>query len=178
MLIDFQQGILPPPSRLIVLLLAAVCLSEVHKAQSADILVIGDTRLKPVVQMIDGIKKSVNKKVPVYSPSEIRSGKLSQIVINKNAHTVIALGSEAIREALTLPDSITVLYDMVILPLDIKRANTAGTYMGTPIKEYIDIIAKYLPAPKDLGFIASFPVLKALGSNDLPPPVITYQHHP
>ena len=43
--------------RLVVMLLIAVSLCGGHEARSAEVLVVGDTRLKPVVEVIAGIRE-------------------------------------------------------------------------------------------------------------------------
>ncbi len=53
---------------------------------------------------------------------------------------VIALGREALAEALTLPPSIPVIYDMVVTPPAINRPNTVGFYMATPSSEYAELV--------------------------------------
>ena len=117
-----------------ILLIAAVCLCGVSEARSAEVVVVGDTRLTPVVQVIAGIREAMEMQVAVYTPSEVKARKLSSIVRKEGARSVIALGRESISEALKLPTSVTVLYALVILPPQINRPNTAGIYMGTPIK--------------------------------------------
>jgi hypothetical protein len=149
------------------LLVILTCLCGVAQAGPAEVLVVGDTRLKPVTLMVAGIKEVLDRKVPVYTPDKAR-GKLSAIVNKHAARIVIALGREAIGEALTLPTSVTVLYGLVILPPRIDRPNTAGMYMGTPIKEYLDLVASYLPGLKNICVIASPQVLEVLDRSDQP----------
>ena len=150
------------------MLLIAVCLCGANEARAAEVVVVGDTRLKPVVQVIAGIREAMEKQVAVYAPSEVKAGKLSSIVRQQNARTVIALGRESISEALKLPTSVTVLYALVILPPRIDRPNTAGLYMGTPIKEYLNLVASYLPSLKNICVIASPKVLNVLDHTDQP----------
>ncbi len=154
-------------SRFVPLLLILTCLCGVAQAGPAEVLVVGDTRLKPVTLMVAGIKEVLDRKVPVYTPDKAR-GKLSAIVNKHAARIVIALGREAIREALTLPTSVTVLYGLVILPPRIDRPNTAGMYMGTPIKEYLNLVATYLPGLKNISVIATPRVLEVLDRSNLP----------
>ena len=154
--------------RLVVMLLIAVSLCGGHEARSAEVLVVGDTRLKPVVEVIAGIKEVLEMQVAVYAPSEMKAEKLASIVRNEGARTVIALGQESISEAIQLPTSVTVLYALVILPPHINRPNTAGMYMGTPIKEYLKIVDSYLPALKRICVIASPEVLELLDKSNQP----------
>ncbi|MBW2467012.1 MAG: hypothetical protein JRF02_06895 [Deltaproteobacteria bacterium] len=144
------------------LLLFVVCLCFANEARPAEVIVVGDTRLKPVVEVIAGIRSSVKKEIEVYAPSETRAGKLSKIVKQEGALTVIALGQESLEEALSLPPEITVLYTLVILPPKTSRQNTTGVYMGTPIREYLKVIDSYLPDLKKISVIGSPEVLEVL----------------
>ena len=162
MLIRLLQFIVLPTSRFLPLLVIAICFCGANQARSAEVLVIGDKRLKPVVQLIDGIQEVIETKVPVYTSAEVRAGKLTSIVTQQGARIVIALGRESLREALSLPTSITVLYALVILPPNINRLNTAGMYMGTPINEYLEMIDTYLPDLKKISVIGRPEVLKVL----------------
>ncbi|MCB2180610.1 MAG: ABC transporter substrate-binding protein [Desulfobulbaceae bacterium] len=153
--------------RFIVLLFLATLLCGTSKAGKNEVLVVGDTRLKPVVQIIEGIEDAMDRHVPVFSPQKAK-GKLANLVKQHGARTVIALGRQSIDEALTLPSSITVLYDLVILPLSIDRPNTAGLYMGTPIKEYLKLVKAYLPDLKKICVIASPQVLSVLDDSAVP----------
>jgi len=153
--------------QLVALLLITICLCVRSAAGSDELLVVGDMRLKPVVQMVAGIEDAMDRRVQVYSPTEVK-GKLSALVEQHEARTVIALGRQSIKEALTLPSSITVLYNLVILPPHIDRPNTAGLYMGTPIKEYLSLITTYLPDLRKICVIASPQVLSVLDNNAVP----------
>jgi len=143
-------------------MLIAGCCCGVRDAGAAEVLVVGDTRFKPVVQVVAGIQEAMAMEVAVYPLSEVVAGDLTDIVRNEGARTVIALGGKSIRVALKLPTSITVLYALVILPPEIDRPNTAGMYMGTPIREYLNLVASYLPELKNISVIASPQVLELL----------------
>ena len=149
------------------LLLLALLLCGVSKTEARDLLVVGDTRLRPVVQVIAGVKQEVSARVLVYTPAEVR-GKLDKVIRQHRIQTVIVLGRESIREALSLPSSVTVLYALVIMPPEIDRPNTAGLYMGTPIRKYVEMIATYLPEIKRISVIATPKVLALLDSDSSP----------
>lgn len=167
MFIRFRKFIKPPILLVTLLLLTVIGYCGVNIADAAEVLVIGDKRLKPVVQMVSGIENAMDGRVPVYSPIEA-NGKISVLVKQHAARTVIALGRQSIAEAMTLPPSITVLYNLVILPPHIDRPNTAGMYMGTPIKEYLKLIITYLPDLKKICVIANPQVLSVLDNNNVP----------
>ena len=155
-------------SRLVILILTASCLcgcANATAAGQADVIVIGNTGLKPVVEVIAGIESAMKSQVPVYAPAEIK-GKLSALVKKRGTRTVIALGREAINESFKLPTSVTVLYSLVILPPVSDRPNTAGLYMGTPVREYLNIVKTYLPCIKHVCVIASSRVLDVLDRVD------------
>ena len=124
--------------------------------QATDVLVIGDSRLKPVVEILSGIAKTLKTPLKTYSPSRVR-GTLEAVAAEEHAKVVVALGREAIAEALRLPASVLVIYDLVVVPPVITRPNTTGFYMATPAREYAEFVASHL---RDLTRIA------VLGSRD------------
>ncbi|MBI5556149.1 MAG: hypothetical protein HY885_00765 [Deltaproteobacteria bacterium] len=156
--------------RFVVLLLAVPCICGADARGNNEVLVVGDTRLKPVVQVIAGIEEIMGRKVVVYAPDEV-DGKLASLVEQHAARAVIALGRPSIDQALTLPPSVIVLYDLVVLPPPIDRPNTAGMYMGTPIREYLHLVSTYLPHLKNICVIASPGVVRLL--NDADPSQVT-----
>lgn len=131
---------------------------------AADVLIIADAHLKPVMDVTRGMRKTMHASINTYSPEDVR-GNLPALLQSERARVVVALGHEALAEALTLPSSIPVIYDMVVTPSAISRANTAGFYMATPAGEYADLIRKYLPALKHVAMVASRDFLNILSSN-------------
>jgi len=153
--------------RLQVLLLTfAVSLSFASSSESAEVIVIGDTQLAPVVNIISGIREQLDSSLKIYSPADIR-GRLQDVAIKENSKVVIALGKEAIGDAMLLPTTYTVIYDLVVTPPSISRPNTTGFYMATPVKEYVSITRRYLPSVKQLAVIGSPALMKTLeGTED------------
>lgn len=127
------------------LVLLSACLSF-----AAEVLVVADTKLKPVVEIISGIRKTLKAPTKIYLPSQVK-GTLNEVVAEEQARVVVALGREALLEALRLPPSVLVIYDLVVIPPAIARPNTTGFYMATPAKEYTDFISNHL---RDLSHIA------------------------
>ncbi|HEY4744080.1 MAG TPA: ABC transporter substrate binding protein, partial [Desulfuromonadaceae bacterium] len=78
---------------------------------------------------------------------------------------VIALGREALAEALRLPPSIPVIYDMVVTPPAANRPNTAGFYMATPAREYVDLINTHLQSIRKIAVIGSREQLNILAAD-------------
>lgn len=118
--------------------------------RAADVLVIADTRLKPVVEILAGVAKTLKAPLKSYLPSQVKDN-LESVVAAEQAKVVIALGKEAIDEALRLPPSVLVIFDLVVIPPLINRPNTTGFYMATPAREYSEFISTYL---RDLGQVA------------------------
>jgi len=130
-------------------------------AEPANLIVVGDTRLQPVVDIISGIKETLNIPVKTYFPADVK-GRLSSIAAQEDVRVVIALGRDAIDEAFQLPSSIAVIYDLVVTPPPVNRPNTTGFYMGTPVKEYIALIRAYLNSIRRIAVIGSPDTLSVL----------------
>jgi ABC-type uncharacterized transport system substrate-binding protein len=129
--------------------------------RAADVLIIADAQLKPVMEVTQGLRKTLRASTRTYSPAEVR-GNLAAIVQREGARVVISLGREALALALTLPPSIPVIYDMVVTPPAISRPNTAGFYMATPTSEYAELVRKHLPTLKHVAVVASRTFLNIL----------------
>lgn len=137
--------------------------------RAADVLIIADAQLKPVMEVTQGLRKTLRASTRTYSPNEVR-GNLAAVVQREGARVVITLGREALALALTLPPSIPVIYDMVVTPPTISRPNTAGFYMATPAGEYAELVRKHLPTLKHVAVVASRDFLNTL-ANEASAPV-------
>lgn len=137
------------------------CLVAAAPAESADVIVIGDTQLTPVTHIISGIRETLDGPLKIYSPSTVKD-RLRTIAAKEEAKVVVALGRDALEEALRLPPSIPVIYDLVITPQTIKRQNTTGFYMATPVKEYLSVVRKYLPSIKRIAVVGSHDLVRTL----------------
>ena len=148
-----------------IILYALLCLLlPPLSCRAADVLIIADAQLKPVMEITQGVRKSLRAPIRTFSPAEVR-GNLAAIMRQEDARVVIALGREALTEALTLPSSIPVIYDMVVTPPAINRPNTAGFYMATPSSEYAELLRNHLPALKRMAVVASRALLKILADD-------------
>jgi ABC-type uncharacterized transport system substrate-binding protein len=136
----------------------------VSPALSADVVIVGDTQYKPVAEIVSQIKSSIRTRTSEYALSEIR-GKLGAIVENEGAVVVVALGKDAVNEALRLPPSIAVVYGLVIIPPQSSRPNVTGVYMSTPVSDYVNIIRKHLPNLSRLSVIGSKTTMNNLLNN-------------
>ena len=153
--------------------LLIVPLLFVTPAFSAEVVIIGDTQYKPVAEIVSQIKSSIRTRTSEYALSEIR-GKLGSIVENEGAGVVVALGKDAVNEALRLPPSITIVYGLVIVPPQSTRPNVTGVYMSTPVSDYVAMIRKYLPKLSKLSVIGSKTMMNSL-MNNVNGDVQTYQ---
>lgn len=128
---------------------------------AADIIVVADTRLRPAVEIISGIRKTLGGSMRVCQPEEAR-GALRGLVESEGARVVVALGKEALDEALVLPSSIPVIFDMVVTPPVFSRPNTTGFYLATPVREYADLIRNHLHSIRQLAVVGSREQLNTL----------------
>ncbi|OGU13414.1 MAG: hypothetical protein A2076_17350 [Geobacteraceae bacterium GWC2_53_11] len=133
-------------------------------SHASDVLIIADAQLKPVMEVTQGLRKTLHASTRTYAPAEIK-GTLATVLQREDARVVIALGREALAEALTLPASVPVIYGMVVTPPAISRPNTAGFYMATPANEYAELIRRFFPALKHVDVVASRSYLNMLASN-------------
>ncbi len=137
-----------------LLIIAGMFTFSAAPSESAEVIVVGDTQLKPVVEIISGIKETLGLRFEIYNPASVK-GRLNSIVSMEKATVVIALGKDAIDETVGLPSSVAVIYDLVIKPPAIERPNTTGFYLSTPVMEYVNIINRYLPPLKRIGVVGS-----------------------
>jgi len=121
---------------------------------AAEVVIVADSRLKPAVEIISGIRKTLSASTKTYSPSDVQ-GRLGGIVEKEKARAVIALGREALNEALRLPTSIPVIYGMMVTPPRVCRANTAGFYMAIPTRQYLDLINNHLRSIKRIAVVGN-----------------------
>ena len=137
-----------------LIIVCAILTAFALPAHSADVLIIGNSKLKPVADVIAGIKKAVSPRVTVASPQDAKYG-LERMVRKEKAKVVIALGKDSILYANSLPESIPVVYGLVIDPLETNRKNITGIYMTTPLNKYISFINTHFPGIKKIGVICS-----------------------
>jgi len=121
-------------------------------ADSAEVLIIGDTKLKPVSELVTGIEKALSYSTTVKSPADVKDN-LETVVYREGAKAVVALGQDAVNISLSLPESIPVIYALIINPPETSRKNITGVYMATPVSEYMSFINKHFPDIKRIGII-------------------------
>lgn len=146
---------------LLVAVLLTVAPVAIIEAVAADVLVVGDIQYRQVADIASEIKASVRPQVKELGTDEIR-GRLEKLVERENARVVVALGFEALTEALRLPSSIPVVYGLVIAPPKSTRANTTGVYMATPVSEYVAIARKFLPSIHRVSVLGSHTLMSFL----------------
>ena len=123
-------------------------------SEPADVIVVGDMRLAPVDHIVSGIREALDVPVKVFAPLDVKD-RLSSIASREDAKVVVALGRDALEEALRLPQSVAVVYDLVVSPPAVKRLNMTGHYMATPVREYVSIIRRYLPPIRRIAVVGS-----------------------
>lgn len=138
------------------LVLAGCCvvLGQALPSESVEVLVVGDTQLTPVIEIISGIRETLGVPFEVYDAAQVR-GKLRNIVAKEQATVIIALGKDAIDETVHIPPSVAVIYDLVVKPPALERPNTTGFYMATPVREYVEVVNRYLPALRWIAVVGS-----------------------
>lgn len=119
-------------------------------ARAAKVLIVGDTQYALVADVVADIQASLRSPSKDYTTAEAK-GRLAAIVEREDARVVVALGMEALAEALRLPPSISVVYGLVVAPPRSGRTGLTGVYMSPPVGEYLALLRRYLPA---LGRIA------------------------
>ncbi len=151
----------------IILLLLFFLLSLTSPASAAKVLIIGDTRHVMVADVASEIQASLRSQSKEYTTAEVK-GKLGAIVEREEAQVVVALGMDALGEALHLPPFVSVVYGLVVTPPNSGRANLTGVYMSPPVSEYTATLRRYLPALGKISVIGSSNMIKALQDRDSP----------
>ena len=152
-------------SRRIFLLATVLFHLSACLCHATDVLVVADAKLKPVVEIISGIGKTLKTPLKTYSPSQVK-GSLEELASKEHAKIVVALGREAIAEALRLPPSVLVIYGLVVIPPAINRPNTTGFYMATPVREYAELVGSHLRGLTRIAVLGSRDQLTLLAPGD------------
>jgi len=142
-----------------------------HPLYSAEVIILGDTKLKPVSEVLDGIGETLPYKTVVMSSSEVE-GTLENTVRQEGAKAVVALGTDAVSISQSLPESIPVIYGLVIKKFETKRRNITGVYMETPVEIYLALIEKNFPDIKSVAVVCEHNSRKPLELPAISPQVI------
>lgn len=134
-------------------------------AFATKVLIIGDTQYALVSDIATDIQLSLKTNSKVYATSEIR-GRLAATVDHNAAQVVVALGMEALGEALRLPPAIAVVYGLVAVPPRSNRPNVTGVYMSPPVSEYVATIRQYLPSIHKISAVGTKNMVARLLGND------------
>ena len=151
----------PLPAALFLFLL----LLFTSPACAAKVLIIGDTQYAMVAGVVSEIQVSLRTQSKEYATADIR-GRLGSIVELEAAEIVVALGMDAVGEALRLPANIAVVYGLVVVPPGSGRQNVTGVYMSPPVSEYVATVRRYIPAISRVSVIGSRNMVKSLSGND------------
>ena len=151
--------------RIVLLALLCLILLASRGALAADVLIVGDIQYRQVADVSSEIRATLRSQVKEYGTSEAR-GKLERLVEREDARVVVALGLEAVTEALRLPANIPVVFGLIIAPPKSSRPNVTGVYMSTPVSEYIATARKSLPMLSRFSVIGSSALMHTLLSAD------------
>ena len=130
-------------------------------APAAKVLVVGDTQYPVVAEVVSDIQLSLRSQVSEYAVSDVR-GRLGSVVEQEDARVVVALGMDALAEALRLPPAIAVVYGLVVVPPATGRGNVTGVYMSPPVNEYVATLRKYIPSVGRVAVVGSERMMKTL----------------
>lgn len=146
-------------------LLLLLVLLGVQPCQAAEVVLVADMKLRPVMEIVAGLVKTLKVPYRTVSPAEAK-GNLAALVEEEHARVVITLGREALNEALSIPPSVLVIYDMVVIPPPISRPNTTGFYMATPAREYVDLVRNHLRDLNQMAVVGSREQVNVLARGD------------
>lgn len=124
------------------------------EAKAVNVIVVGDTGLKLVTEVVSEIRKTLRTSIAVYAPADVTE-KFRLVVEREQARVVIALGREALEETRDLPVDVPVIYGLVLTPPAVTRPNTTGIYMAVPVSKYAALVKEYLPAIRTVAVIGS-----------------------
>ena len=114
-----------------------------------------------VADVVSEIQVSLRTQSKEYATADVK-GRLGAVVEREDAQVVVALGMDAVAEALRLPPSIAVVYGLVVVPPKNGRANVTGVYMSPPVSEYISTVRQYLPELSRVSVVGSQAMMKSL----------------
>lgn len=134
-------------------------------AHAAKVLIIGDLHYALVADVAAEIRLSLRSQVTEYAVAEVK-GRLDVVVEREDARIVVALGMDAVAEALRLPPAIAVVYGLVVVPPGNSRSNVTGVYMSPPVREYVSIVKRYLPTISKVSVVGSRGMMKTLINGD------------
>lgn len=148
-------------SHLAVALFLLFSLLFTSPACAAKVLIVGDTQYAMVADIVSEIQSTLRTRSKDYATSEVK-GRLAAFVERDEAQVVVALGTEAIGEALRLPPEIPVVYGLVVVPPKSGRSNVTGVYMSPPVSEYSILLRRYLPVLSKFSVVGSPHMMKNL----------------
>ncbi len=134
-------------------------------ARAAKVLIVGDLHYALVAGVAADIQLALRSQVAEYQVSEVK-GQLNAIVEREYARVVVALGMDAVAEALRLPPEVAVVYGLVVVPPENAGLNVTGVYMSPPVSEYVALVKRYLPAITKVSVVGSRIMMKTLFNSD------------
>ena len=134
-------------------------------ASAAKVLIVGDIQYALVADVAAEIQLSVRSQIKEYAIADVK-GRLNAVVEREDAEVVVALGMDAVAEALRLPSSIAVVYGLVVVPPRSGRGNVTGVYMSPPVSEYVSNLRRFLPELSKISVVGSQNMMKSLLGGD------------
>ncbi len=144
---------------------------------SADVLILGNTKLKPISDVLNGIDKTLKYSKTVKSLKDV-NGNLKDLVDKEGAKAVIALGKDSVSVAQTLPDTIPIIYGLIINPIETVRGNITGVYLTTPVNEYLTFLDSNFPDIKKVGIVCTREAEKLITPAKSPEVIICNARNP
>ena len=149
--------------RTVLFLIALFIVSS--PACAAKVLIVGTMQYPFVAEVANDIRSSLKTQSSEYGVAEVK-GKLGSVVEREGAQVVVALGNDAVAEAMRLPPDIAVVYGLVVTPPKSSRQNMTGVYLSPPASEYVAIVKRYLPAIGRVSVVGSPAMIRALAAGD------------
>lgn len=143
------------------LLILGVLLFFPVAAEAARVLIVGDLKYALVADVSREIQLTLRSTVKEYALPDVK-GRLRILVEQEQAQVVVALGADAVAEALRLPPAIAVVYGLVVVPPSYDKGNVTGVYMSPPVNEYAAMVRRYLPSLARFSVVGSQRMLKSL----------------
>lgn len=134
-------------------------------ACASKVLIVGDTQYPMVADVVAEIQGALRTSSKDYATTEIK-GRLGALVDKENAQVVVALGMDAVAEALRLPPTIAVVYGLVVVPPKSGRENVTGVYLSPPVSEYVSTVRRYFPALSKVSVVGSQGMMKSLSGGE------------
>lgn len=127
----------------ILISIIIVILSQTELS-AKEVLVLGDSNIVPINEIIQKISETFPDKVTVYKPSG-STADIEKLIAKESAKVVVSIGFDYTKISLSIPPDIPVVYSLSIKPVLTNRQNITGVYIETPLGQYLELIERYFP---------------------------------